>query len=177
MRKTTMITTKTHFLCVVEVSGRDEEITFSSETTSNGTAIGFLAEGAAKTFTKTKEEHEWTQYGRHEAPLLYTRSYESFFGAVSDSEETLVVLVIPREEVATNKWEDLTSGATESEINSIKTTEETFQIENECRSDVARDTSSFAPKDNTKTKLNTNVQDSEIIINFETGFDDPKRTR
>lgn len=108
MRRVKTITIQDHILAIVATSETDSEITCT--TTSDNQRIfpapltTFNLEGSAKTF-RPDEEGNWNLLKDFVTPTILFRLQEIVSGAVADTETSLLIAILPKDEEYLKKWE------------------------------------------------------------------------
>ena len=174
MRNVTLIASKDHLIYVILTEKTGDEITITDVTMANGapsggtfihSGIGFGVEGSANTFYY--KNSAWEHHEEFIAPYVNTQynsntSTSFLFGAVSTSNNTLYVGVIPKEDSVSPSLVTLTEEiANTAEIGQLQqNTNTAFQLFKICQFDVNRDVDTFEKLET----IEETISDSEITI-------------
>ena len=161
MRKISMLTTKSHFIFLIRTSEINDHI-YSTEDNPNGNPIGFFISGNSNTFISLDNRITWNPYATRQAPVMHTRSNTCFFGAVAASNDVFHATVIAREDSIVGTWGEL-NNANLQEVDIIETTEDTFQINEQCGLICKRNLETFEIIPSEQT---INIEeDDDVVLN------------
>ncbi|HIA11905.1 MAG TPA: hypothetical protein EYN69_07530 [Flavobacteriales bacterium] len=150
-----MFVTKDHFIFIVNSNEVNDEL-YAAEGFPAGNPIGFLAEGEASIFKKTKIDDGWELYsGNHISPNLHIRSKNSLIGGAGKLNKTVYINVIPREDAHLGEWNNI-NNATDSETAEIQNANTSFQLDSQCLVDVSRDVDTFEIIESSASTINEN---------------------
>lgn len=159
MRVSTMIATKDHFLFIVKSTEVKDEL-YAAEEYPAGNPIGFIAQGSAVAFKKETLNGPWEKYSNsHIAPILHTRSINSLFGAIAETDNVVYVSIIPREDALYGAPQKINNANSDEEL-MIQNSNETFQIGEQCNVEIYRDLNTFDLIDLEAVPLN-------VVLNIE----------